>query len=55
MHLGIAFSREHKGKIDIILHREGVQQIEFLKNEAEPISAEARKLGVGGEVICYVW
>ena len=44
-HLRVFLPRQHQRKIDVILQRKGVQQVEILKYEAQMIPAEGRHVG----------
>ncbi len=39
-HLRILFSSQHQGQKDVVLHREGVQQVEVLEDKAQVVPAE---------------
>ena len=45
MHFRVLLPRQHQRQIDIILQREGVQQVEILKHEAQMVPAEGRHVG----------
>ena len=55
VHLRILLSRQHQGKIDVILQRKGVQQVEILKHKAQVVPPESGHITgfYGGNVISF--
>ena len=44
--LALRHAREHERQIDVVLDREGVEQVELLKDEAEIVAAEGGAVGL---------
>src|SRR5699024_9835013 len=54
-HLVIRFARQHQGQKDVVLQREGVQQVEVLKHKAQVVPAKGGNLLlVQGDDVAHV-
>ena len=51
-HLAVRTARQHQRQIDVVLQREGIQQVELLKHEAQMVTAEGGGIRLlhGGQV-----
>ena len=46
LHLVVGEARQHQRQVDVVLHGEGVQQVELLKYEAQLVAAEGGDLAL---------